>query len=234
MTVLDKISTTVAVAGLGVSIAALVVATEGTHSSTRLATEALETSRQANSIALGLVREPSVIEFSRSGDENFTFDFTKPQDLAGDLVQYVSVSNRGKKPVDALAIEVIGIDGLTFRLSSPLLEIEGLPSINIEMELRSALQPEGSMHVDVRKMLFLYLKELRPLLPSGDAEYTTVVNVVIFPKAVNEPTPAGAGTDKTVNDRRLITVRFRPSVLESPEAKKAMNATVIPHRIYDK
>jgi hypothetical protein len=83
-------------------------------------------------------------------------------------------------------------------------------------------------------MLFLYLQELRPLLPSGDAEYTTVVNVVLLPKAVNEPTPAGAGTDKTLEDRRLITVKFRPSILESPGAKKAMEEKVIPHRIYDK
>ena len=93
MTVSDKISTAAAVAGLGVSIAALVVAVQGTNSSTRLATEALETSRQANSIALGLVREPSVIEFSQSRDEDLTFDFTKPKDLVNDLVKYSTATN---------------------------------------------------------------------------------------------------------------------------------------------
>lgn len=234
MTVLDKISTAAAVAGLGVSIAALVVAVQGTNSSTKLATEALETSRQANSIALGLVRVPSVIEFSQSSHEDLTFDFTKPKGLSSDLAKFVTVVNRGKKPVDALAIEVIGIEGLTFRQSPPLLEIKNLPSINIRIDLRSALMPEGFMHIDVRKMLLLYLKELRPLLPSDDAEYSTVVNVVISPKAVNEPTPAGAGSDKTLNDRQLITVKFRPSIIESPWAKKAMEAKVIPHRVYTK
>lgn len=233
MTTLEKISTAAAVGGLAVSVAALVVAVQGNRSSTILATEALETSRQANSIALGLVREPAVIEFSESGNANFRFDFSKSQGIAEDLVHYVSVQNRGKKPVDALAIEVNGINGLTFRLS-PLLEIRSLPAVSIRMNLLSALQPEGTMHIDVRKMLFLYLKELSPLLPPGDAEYITVVNVVLLPKAVNEPTPAGAGTDKTTNDRRLITVIFRPNTLESPGAKKAMDATVIPHRIYDR
>lgn len=230
----EKISTVAAVGGLAVSVAALLVAVQGTRSSTILATEALETSRQANSIALGLVREPAVIEFYESGNEKFTFDFTKTQALAEDLVHYVSVRNQGKKTVDALAIEVIGINGLTYRLSPPLLEIRSLPAVSIRMDLRSALQPDGAMHIDVRKMLFLYLKELGPLLPPGDFEYSTVVNVVLAPKAINETISAGAGTDKATNDRRLITVKFRPSILESPAAKKEMESTAIPHRIYDR
>lgn len=234
MTVLEKISTAAAVAGLGVSIAALAVAVQGTNSSTRLATEALETSRQANSIALGIVREPSVIEFSGSSNEDFIFDFTTKKILSRDLAEYVKVTNFGRKPIDAIAIEVIGIAGQPSRHSPPPFEIKDLPSINTRIDLRKALQPEGFMHIDVRKMLLLYLKELRPLFPSGDSEYTTIVNVVIAPKAVTEPTPGGPGSDRTLNDRQVITIKFRPSILESPEAKKAMEAKVIPHRIYDK
>jgi hypothetical protein len=183
---------------------------------------------------LGLTREPAIIEFSDSGNEEFTFDFSKPQAISGDLRHYVSIKNSGKKSVDAIAIEVIGINGLTYRMSPPLLEIRGLPAVSARLDLRSTLQPEGAVHVDIRKLALLYLRELRPLLPAEDGEYTTVVNVVLAPKATNELTPAGAGTANTTNDRRLLTIRFSPSLLDTPAAKQILEATVIPHRLYDR
>ncbi len=162
------------------------------------------------------------------------FDFTEAQSLTEDLKHYVSLKNVGKKAVDALAIEVIGITGLTYRLSPPLLDIRPLPAINARVELRSALQAEGAVHLDVRRLLLLYLAELQSSLPKGEAEYSTVVNVVLAPKATNEQTPAGADLDRTTRDRYLLTVKFRPSILESTEAKRILSTESIPHRVYDR
>lgn len=229
----DQVSALAAVVGLVISIVALVVATNGARSSNKIASEALETSRQANSIALGLVREPAVLEFAFSDAERFFFDFSNPEELKHELTKYVTLLNVGKRTVDSIAFELIGIRGLTRQLSETSREFPVLPSVTARLDLRSALQPNGLMHVDMRKYLLSYLEKLAPDLPDRTATYQSGVNVVLAPKAVNESTPAGAVMGLTKDDRRLITVRFTPGVLDSPEARAVLADPSVQHRVFD-
>lgn len=229
----DQVSALAAVVGLAVSVVALIVATLGARASNKLASEALETSRQANNIALGLVREPAVLEFAVSGSDQFFFDLSNPHELMHELEKYVTLQNVGKRAVDSIAFELIGIKGLTRQLSDPSREFPVLPSVTARLDLRSALQPRGLMHVDMRRYLLMYLQKLAPGLPERDATYDTAVNVVLAPRAVNESTPAGAAMGLTKDDRRLLTVRFTPGVLESGEARTVLADEAVQHRIYD-
>ena len=79
----DKVSAVVASISLAVSVVALYTAYDGTKSTNRIASEALETSRQANQIAMGLVREPAVLEFDVTGNSLPDIDLTDPSALAG-------------------------------------------------------------------------------------------------------------------------------------------------------
>lgn len=229
----DQVSALAAVAGLLFSLIALAVATIGTRASNSIASEALQTSRQANSIALGLVREPAILEFALSGDKNFFFDFCLPQTLKHELKQYVTLQNVGKRLVDSIAFELIGIRGLTRQLSDPSRDFPVLPATSERLDLRSALQPNVLVHVDMRKYLLNYLQKLAADLPDKSATYETAVNVVLTPKALNESVPAGATAGLTKNDRRLITVRFTPEVLASNEARQVLADETVQHRIYD-
>lgn len=229
----DQVAALAAVAGLFISVLALVVATMGARASNNIASEALETSRQANSIALGLIREPAVLEFADSGLEKFSFDLSNPQELKHELQKYVTLQNVGKQSVDSIAFEFIGIVGLTSQHSEPSRKFPVLPSVTARLDLRAALQPNGLMHVDMRKYLLSYLQKLAPDLPDRAATYDTVVNAVLAPKAVNESTPAGATRGLTKNDRRQLYVLFTPEVLETAEALAILADETVQHRIYD-
>jgi hypothetical protein len=229
----NQVSALAAVVGLVISVVALVVAAIGTQSSNKLAAEALETSRQANSIALGLVREPAILEFAFSRSEHFFFDFSNPEVLQHELKKYVTLQNVGKQLIDSIVFECIGITGLTTQLSDPTHKFPVLPSVTERLDLRSALQPNGLMHVDMRRYLLLYLAKLVPNLTDMTATYDTVVNVVLAPKAINESTPAGVATGLTKDDRRLLKIRFTPGLLESPEARAVLADKSVPHRLYD-
>jgi len=229
----DKLSALAAVAGLVVSGIALIVAILGTRSSTRLSTEALQTARQANNIALGLVREPAIIEFSFSNKQHFFFDLTIPGSLNEQLKKIITIKNVGKKSIDSIAFEIIGIEGLTHLTSDITQQIKPLPFINAKLDLKTALQPGGMMHIDFRKYLLDYLQKLEPVLQDKQAKYTAVINVVLAPKAVDEPVPAGVPLHLTRDDRRLLTISFVPTILASPEAQEVLQESTVAHRVFD-
>lgn len=229
----DQVAALAAVAGLIISVVALVVAAMGARASNNIASEALETSRQANSIALGLIREPAVLEFVDTGKEKLSFSLSNPEELKQELRKYVALKNVGKRSIDSIAFEFIGIVGLTTQHSDPSRQFPVLPSVTERLDLRAALQPDGLMHVDMRKYLLSYLQKLAPDLPDRTATYDIVVNAVLAPKAVNEPTPAGATMGLTKNDRRLLYVVFTPEILDSAEARAVLADQAVQHRLYD-
>jgi hypothetical protein len=55
--------------------------------------------------------------------------------------------------------------------------------------------------------------------------------MVLAPKAINESTPIQAG-HFTKNDRRLLTIRFVPSIIQSSEASAILDSRKIPQRIF--
>ena len=228
----EMISALAAVVGLVISVIALYVAFSGTNSTNQIANEALKTARQANEISLGLVREPAVLEFAFSGSSQSTFDFTDQTVLKDELKSIITVQNGGKKAIDAVSMEIIGIVGLTQQLSKPTVEFRSLPSHAVRLDFREALQPQALAHIDVRKYFLIYLDKLRPALPDPKDIYSTVVNVVLSPKATNETTPSSAGSSATKNDRRIITIKFSPVVLDSAEAKAVLQSNDIAHRVY--
>jgi hypothetical protein len=228
----ESISSLAAVASLLVSVAALFISIVGTRSSTKISSEALETARQANDIALGRIRDPAVVEFAFSDKERFSFDFTRASPLAEELKHIVTINNVGKANADGLAFEAIGIVPLTFLTSDPHKEIKPLPSTSLAVPFRSMLRPGGIAHVDVRKLFLQYLAKLEPQLSEKGAVYSTVINIVIDPKALTDPIPSGAPSHLTKNDRRFATVLFSPSVLLSEEARRVLAEADVPHRVY--
>jgi len=228
----EKISALVAAISLLVSIGALYVAFAGTKATNEIAAEALKTARQANEISLGLVREPAVLEFAFSDEKSFKFDFTDTGVLKEDLKTIVTVRNGGKKAIDGVAIEVIGIEGLTYLVSNPSVDVRPLAAYSTRLDFRSALQPRSLAHIDVRKYLLSYLTKILPQLPDKNGTYSTVVNVVLDPKAVNEATPSSAGLSVTKNDRRLLTIKFNSATVESSEAKAILQSEQVAHRVY--
>lgn len=228
----EMISALAAIVSLVVSAIALYIAFAGTKMTNQIATEALKTARQANEISLGLVREPAVLEFAFSDASKFTFDFTEPTVLKEELKTIITVKNTGKKAIDAVSLEIIGIVGLTQLLSNPAIEFRPLPAHSARLDFREALQPQALAHIDIRKYLLVYLEKLRSQLPDRNGIYSTVVNVVLSPKATNESTPSPAGISVTKNDTSLITIKFSPAVLDSVEAKAVLQSNDIAHRVY--
>lgn len=228
----EVVSALAATASFIISIVALYSATTGTDATNKIAAEALKIARQANAISLGVAREPAVVEFADPNDSSyFTFDFTDTKAFKGDLKEIVTIRNTGEKPVDALGVEVIGVDGLTYSLSDPMARIDHLPYYSARLNLTSALQPGALAHIDVRSFILNYLTKLTPILPHNEGTYSAVVNIVLAPKAINEPTPIPAGS-VTKNDRRLLTIKFLPSVIRSPEANSVLESKEIPQRIF--
>ena len=106
----DKITAIAATLSFGVSCVALWISFYGTQSSITISSEALQTARQANDIALGRLREPSIIEYSEGElSDRFNFDFTVPGALSQPLQQYFTVRNSGKTNIDAISIEAVEI-----------------------------------------------------------------------------------------------------------------------------
>lgn len=228
----EMVAAIAAVVSFLVSVFALYVAHSSSKTTNKIASEALKTARHANDISLGLAREPAIVEFSFSDSARFEFDFTDANGLVEELDKTVTIQNVGNRPVDALAIELIGISGLTHLVSDVTAQVAKLPSYSARLDLKSALQPNSLAHIDVRHYLLAYLTRLTQNLPEGAGPYTTVVNMVLAPKAINEPTPVSAGIDVTKNDRRLLAVTFTPAILLSPQAKAVLETTEIPHRVY--
>lgn len=231
----EKISSISTFASFIISVAALFVAINGTESSTKIATEALETARQANEISLGKIREPAVIEFEDKSEKAFEFNLTSAIDLDKEFSLIVMLFNKGNSPVDALTMKIIGVMPLTYPLDAPDEVIRPLPAIDVTVNFKTLFLPEALAHIDMRHALLKYLSKLAEQITDKNRTYITSANLLILPKALKDPVFAEAPPLLTrYNDRRLINITFIPSMLESELAKQQLNETEIPVRMFGK
>jgi hypothetical protein len=212
------------------SVASLFVAYESAKSSNEIALQALATATQANEISLGRLREPSAFQFSDGGIKEI--DLRSTATLEQELKLYVSLRNDGKKIIDGAVFEVIGIEGLTYLEDAPNLVVRELPSFFHTAAFNLAVQPAGFVHYDIRKLVLQYLQKLATKTPDKNSTYRTVINVVVTPKALGESIPVGAPSKLTPRDRVLFTVQFKPSIIETEMAKKILNESFVPNRVF--
>jgi len=220
------------VISLAISMISLYVAYDGIKSTNEISAQALATARQANEIALGRTREPALLQFSAYSTASYDFDFLSPKELERELHLYVNLHNDGKKPVEGAVIEVVGIRPLTYKLYEPSNGIDELPAVIYSTSFNSAVQPGGSVHLDIRKLILQYLVKLGPKIQDKDAIYRTVVNVVVTAKGLGEPVAVGAPIKDSPRDRQLFTIQFRARILDSEIARKILADPYAPNRVF--
>jgi hypothetical protein len=181
---------------------------------------------------MGLAREPAVLEFDTLASDAPEFNFANPTAIEKELETALTARNTGKRPIDAIAIEFIGMDGLTLNYSDPAQEFRSLPSYSTKLDFYAAIQPQASARIDIRRYILLYLTKLVPQLPNHNSRYRTVINVVLSPKATNDSAPSPAGLRVTDKDRILIAIVFTPDILKSDKAKALLQSTEVAHRVY--
>jgi hypothetical protein len=221
----------IALVGVVISAIALYVSFEGTKSTNQIASQALETSRQANAIALGTVREPAVLQFTDTSELK-RFSFTSTDAIQQELEQVLQLRNDGKKDIDGATLELVGVDGLTYLASDSSQEIHHLPSVNVTITFNSAIQPDGLVLIDIRKPILEYLARLNERVANGKTNYVTGINIVVTPKAVGASAPVGAPSKLSPRDRELITVEFNGDVVTSDVAKKILESETIANRVF--
>ncbi|MBL0598782.1 hypothetical protein JD516_13280 [Aeromonas jandaei] len=229
---LEVVSVLVAIVSLLFSIIAVISTYLFSKDANTTAREALSTARQANEISLGLVREPAILEFAFLGNSQSDFDFTDHNSLKSELKYKLTLLNGGQTSIDAVAIELIGIDGLTERLLNPEMQFKSLPSYPFFLNFRELVQPKSLTNIDFRKYLLTYLSKLGPVILETNDIYSIAINVVLSPKSTNESTPSSAGSKAQGKDRKIIMVKFLPSILDSIEAKAILNDDYVAHRVY--
>lgn len=221
-----------AVLSIFISVAAVYYAYDGTRASNDIAMQALKTARQANEISLGKIREPSILQFSYDSEKKFHFNFTSASDLEYELKLYIDLTNDGNKVVEGAAFEVVGIDSLTYSVDDPSIRLKNLPSTNLTVTFNSAVQPEGAVRLDIRKLVLQYLRKLELQDYDKNAIYSAAVNVVTTARGLGEPIAVGAPTKSSPRDRQLLTIFFKPSVIDSDIAKKILSDPYSPHRVF--
>lgn len=221
-----------ALMGLVVSLVALYVSYDSARTTNRIASQALETSRQANEIALGIRREPAILQFSDGSDKKYQFDFTSVESIGRDLKQSVQLENDGQKNIEGARFEIIGVEPLTYPLSDPAKEIRPLPSLDMTINFNSVIQPGGFVNIDFRKPILQYLSKLQAQILNKQDIYVTSFNVVVTPKAQGESAFAGAPSKASPRDRELMTVKFKSEVITSDAAKKVLEDEAITNRVF--
>lgn len=212
-----------------ISVVALLVAKSGADRSTSIANEALQTARQSNDIALGRLREPPVVEIY---SYDMILDFTDSEILKEELKVKISIRNPGKVAIDGLSMELIGIKPFTYPEHNPDNAIHPLPSIKVNVGLDTIIQPGGAAHIDMRIPILQYLVKLAELINQEKIIYRTAINIVLKPKAIGDPLPSKVLSSDTMNDRKLIVVRFHPDILHLPTVEQLLNKQSISHRVY--
>lgn len=226
----EKITAIAAVISILISILALYFAKSGSDKSTSIAIEALKTARQANKIAFGRLRESPVIEIFSKHDERM--NFTNEENIQNDLEVVISIHNTGKISIDGLSMELIGIKPLTYQLGDETKPIEPLPSIKININLDTIIQPDALAHIDLRLPVLMYLKQLNKIIPNKSKQYMSSVNVVLHPKAVGDSLPTGVLSKDTTKDRVFIKLLFLASITETKVAIKLLSENNVIHRVY--
>ena len=227
MTINEKLTFILATISIVVSLFAVYISTKNAESSNRIAEEALKTSRQSNEISLGLVKEFPAVEIITN---NKNFDFTNINALNGDFKNIITIKNIGKVPIDAIFMEVIGIIPFTYPLNNPEADIRPLPSVHFSIPFDTMLLPKALMHIDLRLPIMKYISKLH--IEDHTTTYTTMINIVLAPKSINENIPSGVSSNVTMKDRILITIKFNPSILSKEQSINILNNEKILHRVY--
>ncbi|RNC67290.1 MAG: hypothetical protein ED859_15190 [Desulfuromonadales bacterium] len=213
-----------------ISVVAIVVAVIGTRTSSKIATEALETARQANDISLGRLKEPPAVEIvSVTAQE---LDFTDPKVLSEDLKTIIQVRNIGKVPIDGLSVELIGISPLTYPIDNFSQVVRPLPSVLKDISLKTILQPEALANIDLRLLVLLYLEELDKQIQDKQLTFHSTINIVLHPKAIGDTLPSGVLSAITKKDRVIIKIRFKEAILSSDKAIELLKSKNVFHRVY--
>lgn len=230
--VLTRSAELLALISLVVSITSLYVSYDSAKSTNRIATQAMEISNQANNIALGVVREPALLEFPSIYSEPQEFNFTSIDFIQKNLSQIIHLKNEGKRGIEGATIELVGVEPLTYAMQAPSKDIRPLPSIVTSLTFNSAIQPGGSASVDFRKPILEYLSKLSGQISNRDQLYSTSINVVVTPRAMGDLAPIGAPLKQSPRDRELITVKFKIGVVDSAVAKQILSSPSLPNRVF--
>lgn len=227
MTIKEKMTLLLAIISIVVSLFAVYISTKNAENSNRIAEEALKTSRQSNEISLGLVKEFPAIEIITN---NKNFDFTNINALEEDFKNIITIKNIGKVPIDAIFMEVIGIIPFTYPLNNPEADIRPLPSVPLSIHFDAMLLPNALAHIDLRLPIMKYISKLH--IGDHTTVYTTMINIVLAPKSINENVPSGVSSNVTTKDRILITIKFNPSILSKEESINILKHEKILQRVY--
>ncbi|MGG6463719.1 hypothetical protein [Solilutibacter silvestris] len=200
--------------------------------SDKIATQALEISKTANDIALGTKIEPGILEFSTLDRSDFQYDFTDQSSLKDELRYVIHLYNRGHRPISAVSAQIIGVEPLTYQLSNPGFAIRSLPSFDWKLDFNSAVLPSGSVAIDIRKPILVYLKKLSGQLPQKNSVYMTSINFVVSTKSVGDDDFIGISGNQKIHDRELITIRFIPSIIKTEIATTILSEDTEQHRVY--
>ena len=227
MTENEKLTMIIAIMSIVVSLFAIYISQKNSEQSNKIAEEALKISRQSNEISLGLKKEFPIIEII---NRNTEFDFTKSDILNQELVNIIQIRNIGKIPINAISLEIIGIVPFTYPMNDPKKIIKPLPSKTINIKLKTMLRPSDLASIDLNQPIIQYLAKLN--IEDKSTVYNTMLNIVLSPKSINENTPSGISPDDTLNDRILITIKFKHSILSERISKDLIKSEEVMHRIF--
>lgn len=225
----EKTTALAALFSVLISIYALYITKISSEENTKIAIEALQTSRQSNDIALGLNKELPIIKFT---DEDYKFDFTNKNSLDEDFKQKVLVKNTGKIAIDGLSIEVIGIEPFTYPLDTPSEEVKPLPSFIIDVKLNSTLQPDASALIDIRLVILKYLEKFEKTITDKDRKYSSTINVILLAKTINSSLPSSGPSKVPLQDRQLFRIIFKQSIVNSKLGKELLKKNEIMNRVF--
>lgn len=228
----DSLSKWLGILGLIVAGGGLVVSHEAMIRSDETSKQALELSKISNEIALGTKREQGTMIFSEKGDDAILFDLSDPLSLKGDLIKTIAFFNAGQLPASGISAELIGIEPMTYSLSNSENSISPLPSVMWDLNFSSAVLPSGVVTIDMRRPLLIYLKKLSSQLENKESIYNTTLNMVVSTKTIGNESFVGAPAEQSGFDRRLITVKFRPSIIEAADTAAILANNNEPHRVY--
>jgi hypothetical protein len=186
-----------------VSGVAIYISTHDSDKALKVATEALQTSRQANDIALGRLKEEPIIGVLPNRASLVT-----TADIPKTRIE-IGLENTGNVAISGVEVIFVAIGPITYRLNNAMDQYKDFPHESIKVDFDQQLSPRGNVRIDLRNPMVKYLSEL-PLAQPNEL-YIAGVNVVVVPQRVGDPLPI----QSTLDSRGLINVEFIPNILRS-------------------
>lgn len=143
----------------------------------------------------------------------------------------IDLKNSGKLPIDALLIELIGIEPLTHPLGQEGMIIRPLPSTKVKIPLDTMILPNGLARIDLRIPVLMYLKNLNEMIADTTLIHRTSINIVLSPRAKGENVPTTLPSGLYIKDRVHLVVDYAPSLIEHELVASLLEKGVIEHRI---